>query len=433
MPKRLADPIRRFARSEFARHGVLVFVSTTMANLFGYAFHFALSRKLGVETYGALSALLGGLVVFSVPVGVITTVVVKYSAEFHATGNAGLIRALVRRTALYVGAVAFFAALLGFALSGTFAAYLHLTDRGAVMLVVLIWSLSLLLPSLRGVLQGTEDFRAFAISIVLEAGIKTLLAVGFAYAGFGLEGVMLGWLIGSALALAYTIGVLAVRYRDVAREPLYLDLRRLLTTSGGVAVGTLCLTSLGFTDVVVVKHFFAPHEAGLYGIASLAGKMLFWLVSFVPTIVLPRATSAAASGRNPLPVLVQAVAVVAVMSGSGLFIFSAFPSLVVGALAGKSFAAAAPLVFPYGVATVLLAALNSIVVYKIGIHRFDFVGPLAIVALGEIVAISLYHNSLILVIETLIGGNVLGLAAALYRINAPVMSVAKTEAGGAAA
>ena len=54
-------------------------------------------------------------------------------------------------------------------------------------------------------------------------------------------------------------------------------------------------------------------------------------------------------------------------------------------------------------------------------------------SLGEIVAISLYHNSLILVVETLIGGNLLGLAAALYRINAPIVSVAKAKAGGAAA
>ncbi|MGP6158867.1 MAG: hypothetical protein ACLPYS_15405 [Vulcanimicrobiaceae bacterium] len=433
MPRRLADPILRFVRSEFARQGVLVFVSTTMTNLFGYAFHFILSRKLGVEAYGALSALLGGFVVFSVPAAVITTVIVKYAAEFRATGNTGGIRALIQRSVAFLGAIAFGAALLGFALSGTFAAYLHLTDRLAVVVLVIIWSLNLLLPALRGVLQGTEDFIPFSISVVLEAGLKTALAVAFAYAGFGLEGVMFGWLIGTTIALTYTAGVLVARYRAVSKEALFLDYRRLIRTSGGVALATFCLTSLGFTDVVIVKHYFAPREAGLYGVASLAGKMLFWLVGFVPTIVLPRATRLAASGREPLPVLLQAVAVVAVMAGSGLFIFSAFAPLVVTALAGKSFAAAAPLVFPYGIATVLLAALNSVIVYKLGIHRFDFVLPLGIVAVGEIVAVSLYHVTLLRVVETLIGANALGLAAALYRINAPLVTVAKASAGGAAA
>ncbi len=433
MPRRLAEPIRRLARSEFARQGVLVFVSTTMTNLFGYAFHFILSRKLGVETYGALSALIGGLMVLSVPAVVITTVVVKYAAEFRVTGNKGHISALVRYAGAYLGRAAFGAALLGLALSGIFAAYLHLSDRLAVVLLVAIASLNFLLPALRGVFQGTEDFVSFSISVVLEAVLKTALAIAFAYAGYGLDGVMFGWLVGTSIALAYTSGVLFARYRNVASEPLHLDYRRLLTTSGSVAVATLCLTSLGFTDVVIVKHFFAPQEAGLYGVASLAGKMLFWLVGFVPTIVLPRAASLAASGRQPLPVLLQAVAVVVVMAGTGLFVFSAFSPLVVAALAGKSFAAAAPYVFPYGIATVLLAALNAVIVYKLGIHRFDFVAPLAIVALGEIVAISLYHSSLMLVIETLIGGNTLGLAAALYRINAPVVTVANAKAGGAAA
>jgi O-antigen/teichoic acid export membrane protein len=420
-------------RSDFARQGALVFVSTTMTNLFGYVFHFVLSRKLGVEAYGALSALVGAFMILSVPASVITTVVVKYAAEFRATGNVGRVRALIQRAVTILGRASFASAILGVALSGVLAAYLHLSDRVAVALLALILCMNLLLPILRGVLQGTEDFVSFSISAVLEVFVKTVLAIGFAYAGYGLEGVMLGWLIGTVLALGYTLGVLARRYGAVAAEPLFLDYRRLLTTSGGIAVTALCLTSLGFSDVVIVKHYFPPHQAGIYGVASLAGKILFWLVAFVPTVVLPRATSVAASGRQPLPVLLQAVSVVAVMTGSGLFLFWAFPGIVVKLLAGTAFSASAELVFPYGIATVLLAALSAVATYKVGIHRFDFVAPLAFVAVGEIVAISLFHGSLLRVIQTLIAGNALGLAAALYRVNAPIVSVAKSEAGGAAA
>jgi O-antigen/teichoic acid export membrane protein len=433
LPRRFVDPIRRFANSEFARQGVLVFVSTTMVNLFGYAFHFVLSRKLGVEVYGGLSALLAGLTVCSVPASIVTTIVVKYAAEFRALGDARRLKSLVRRTASVMSVAAIAVALGGVAVSDALAEYLHLFDRRAVEIALLILALNLLLPALRGILQGTEDFVSFSISIALEGVVKTGLAILFAYAGFGLRGVMFGWLCGSLVALGYTLAVLVTRYRAVELAPLFLDFRRLLITSAGVASATLCLTSLGFTDVVIVKHYFEPREAGLYGAASLAGKMLFFLVGFVPTILLPKATNLAASGREPLPVLLQAVAVVAVMAGTGLFIFSALPALVVGTLAGKAFAAAAPLVFPYGIATVLLAALNSVVFYKLGIHRFDFVVPLAVVALGEIIAISLYHASLVRVVETLIAGNALALVTALYRINASSVALSQTTTTGAVA
>ena len=43
---------RGLLASDFVRHGLLVFVSTTLINVLGYAFHFAISRKIGVEQYG---------------------------------------------------------------------------------------------------------------------------------------------------------------------------------------------------------------------------------------------------------------------------------------------------------------------------------------------------------------------------------------------
>jgi hypothetical protein len=171
----------------------------------------------------------------------------------------------------------------------------------------------------------------------------------------------------------------------------------------------------------------------LYGALSLSGKILLFLVGFVPTVVLPKATRQALSGVSPTGVFLQALGLSLALSSAGLVLYYFFPALVVTTLAGSSFAPAAPYVFVYGIAMVLLAGLNLVVTYKIGIHRFDFIVPLALCAIGEIVGISFYHRSLSDVIDVLLIGNGLALVACAYRVTAPLASRARAGVASGAA
>ena len=63
-------------------------------------------------------------------------------------------------------------------------------------------------------------------------------------------------------------------------------------------MSTLCLTVLGYANQPMVKHFLPAHEAGLYGAASLAGKIVLYGLSFVPLLILPKAAARAARGQS---------------------------------------------------------------------------------------------------------------------------------------
>ncbi len=425
--------VQRFTRSEFVRHGFVVFVATSLINVFGYAYHFAISRKVGVEQYGVLSALNSVLMISTVFSGIVATVVVKYAAEFRATDDRAHLAALVRRLTIYGSIAAAIVVVLGALAAGVIASYLKIASIPAVVLTTAIIGITIATPALRAVFQGIEDFNAFAISTCLESLFKLLVGVGLVYAGYGVVGAFLGWAVGSVIAVVYTAVVLLRRFRRVPDAVLYIDMRRLVKTMAGISAATVLLTSIANVDVLIVKHFADPTTAGLYGALALSGKILFFLVGFVPTVVLPKATRQALAGESPVGVFVQAVAVIAVMSGAGLVVYYFFPAFVITALAGASFAPAAPYVFAYGFAMVLLAALNVVVMYKIGIHRFDFVVPLAACAVGEIVGLSLHHRSLGDVIAVLIAGNGIALAASAYRVNAPLRVRTGVTASDAAA
>ncbi len=425
MPRRLVAFTRPLRQSRMLRLSLLVFVSTSLVNVLGYAFQFVASHRLGVSNYGNLTALLAVVNVAIVPSAILTTIVVKYAAEFRALGDLAHLKRLVEAILRYAGVVAALTLAVGFVFAGAIGGFLQIADRRSVLLCALLLALNIVLPVLRGVMQGVEDFRAYVLSIGIEAAGKALLGVAAAVAGFGTQGMLGGWCTGSAIALAYSAATLLRRYRAVPEAPLFIDVRRLAQTTVNVAVATLVITSLSNADLIIVKHVFDAKTAGLYGLVALAGKTLLFLVGFVPTIVLPRAANAATSGGSPIGVLFQGTAVLVALAGGGLVFYALAPGLVITALGGHAYLAGAYLVLPYAVAMVLLAALNAVVSYKTGIHRFDFVLPLFAIGIGEIVTMSFVHDSPLHVVQIMIVGNALGLALSLLRINAPLVNASR--------
>src|SRR5579884_1308807 len=202
---RIHRPIRVALRSDFLRHGALVFGSTMLVNLSSYFFHFFALRRMSVAEYGGLSALIAVLGIMSGPAAILSTVVVKYSADLHALGEDGklayLFRRLVRGTAITCAIIVL--AALVFQHAAT--AYLQLNQPLSEVLVAFLVGLSFCVSGTRSILQGTQHFGSFAISATLEGIGRATLAIALLYAGFGIAGALGGFVIASVLSLAYNV------------------------------------------------------------------------------------------------------------------------------------------------------------------------------------------------------------------------------------
>lgn len=412
-----AGLVRALLRSDFIRHGALIFASTTLVNLCNYGFHLAISRRLGVNGYGALSSLLAGLMLATIPATIVTSTIAKYASTLSALRDTGGLRTLAARVVSYSALIAAVACLLAFLARGAISSYLNLPDSRPVVLLGMIASVQFVFLAIRGILQGVQDFGRFAIATASEVSGKLVLGVGLVYAGLGVSGALLGYAIASSLSLVYAIA--AVRVHLHAKPgALSIDLGVLLRTTGGIGVSTASLASLGFADVVLVKHFFDAHAAGLYGAVSLVGKTLLFVVSFVPTIVLPKAATRAARGEAPFPLLAQAAVATIALAGIGLGFIGLFPVLTIRMMVGPAFIGAAPYVLPYAGAMALLGATTIVASYKTGLNRFDFLLPLVGVAVGEVVVLQFVHGTLGQVVGVVLVGHAIGFVGTLYRITA---------------
>jgi O-antigen/teichoic acid export membrane protein len=407
----------RLSRSDVLRHGALIFASTTLINLCNYGFHLLISRRLGVSGYGALSSLLAALMLATIPATIVASTIAKYASTLGALRDTGGLRTFTSRVVTYSTLVAVVASGVGLLGRDAIASYLNLGDSRPVALMIAIASVQFVFMAIRGILQGVQDFRRFAVATASEVAGKLLLGVGLVYGGFGVAGALLGYAVASALSLLYTLSAVRVHV-DAERGPLSIDVGRLVRTMGGIAVSTASLASLGFADVVLVKHFFDPHVAGLYGAISLVGKTLLFVVNFVPTIVLPKAAARAARGESPLSLLAAAGGLMTCFAAAGLTLIAVFPARTISLMVGPAFVGAAPYVVPYAAAMALLASTTIVASYKIGLHQFNFLAPLVAVSVGEVVALQFLHQTLSQVISVVLVAQGIALTGVLYRVTA---------------
>ncbi len=143
------------------------------------------------------------------------------------------------------------------------------------------------------------------------------------------------------------------------------------------------VASLQNVDVIVARHTFDHDTAGVYAAATIAAKFIVWVSVGIGLWVLPEATRRAASDRDPRPVLVRALAIVALLAVPVLAIFGAAPGLLLRIAFGSDFESGDTILFTLGAAYCLLALTYVTVQFLLGLHRRAFVVFLLVMAAAE--------------------------------------------------
>ncbi len=376
-----------------------------------FAFHFVLSRKLGLAQYGALYTVISMATFIAVLGGILTIVIARLIAEHRREPQKlSLLCGSALKMSSYIG-IAFFFVLL--ALSIPIAQFLRVPDIAVVMFLALFAGGQLALAGLRGVLQGLQEFPRLAMTLIVEAFVRTGLAIAMATLGSGIAAAVGAYAVGTIIAIAYA--VLAVRRSThLSFGAAGMAAGRVARLSFGAAFSTLAIAALGIIDVLLVRHYFSNAASSIYGAVSLAGKMVYFAVGFLPTIVLPKATAGALSGDRPARVLLPASLIILFMSFVSLAVFWLLPGPIVAAMAGHQYDAAVPLVFRYAVAMTFLGASNAFVAYRLGVNDFSFIPAALLLVVAEGVAITFLHRTLDEVIAIVIVVNAVVLAAVLF-------------------
>jgi O-antigen/teichoic acid export membrane protein len=231
--------------------------------------------------------------------------------------------------------------------------------------------------------------------------LRLVFAIGLVFLGLGTAGALGAQIIagvGTFVIALIPIGSILRRPVSIDRSGHGLALRDILAYGGLILVGTTCFAALTNMDVMIVKHYFAPTEAGQYAAASVLAKIILFFPGAIATVLFPKAAERHALQQDPSKMARQAAAAVIGLCGGLAGIYFIIPEFLIRLLYGPGYEPTIPLVGFLGVAMALFALVNLQMTYYFSIHKTRYIPLLAGSTMIQTVAMLLFHDSLIDVI-----------------------------------
>jgi len=378
-----------------------VFLASMIVNVSNYLFHIYMSRSLGPADYGILASLFSLLMIISVPAGTLQTVVTKYTSNFKAHKELAKIKTLL---------IGLFKRIFLFGLGGFvlfilarryIASFLQISTTIPVIILGIALMLAIVSPLLLGVLQGLQKFGYFAVTGIIGTLAKLLFGILLVYLGWKVNGAVLGLTLGGLAGILFAI----IPLRPIIKQhqsDCDFNLPQIYGYFFPVAAMLLCLMILTNVDIVLVKHFYSPSQAGNYAAASILAKIIFYLPGAIGMVMFPKTSELHALGEKSMLVLKKSLLYGVILCGGTLVLYLTIPAFVVKVLFGKQYSSIIPLMGIFGSAMFFFSLANILFLYQLSVHRLKFLWILIIGTLLEIALIVLFHTSLLQVILILL-------------------------------
>ena len=382
-------------QSPFVRNTMIVMGGSVIANILAYIYHLIIGRILGPVQYGELGALLSIFYILNVPSGVIQTGLVKYFSVLKARNDKPAAKALFVRSlkTLVIGGSVCFIILLPF--FPFFADFLQITNIwNLIILYGVFFSYLFIVPAL----SYLTGFQLFSKSVVVT-NISSVLRIVFgAVAAF--FGVI--WALFANVVSNFATAILMfVTLKDLLREKhtiLNISAKRVVSFGMPMVIALLAGTSLYSTDVVLVKHFFDAHSAGIYTSLSVLGKIIFFASFAITSVLFPTIAEKKAKGsgyRRELWFAVGSVAGISTVVTAGYFLF---PTLVVHLLFGSAYDEGIAYIGWFGMFLSFVSLSTLFIQSYLAAGRTVVSYIAACAALSQIVLIWMFHASIMQVI-----------------------------------
>jgi O-antigen/teichoic acid export membrane protein len=266
-------------------------------------------------------------------------------------------------------------------------------------------------------LRGRQAFGAASTGSIIGAAGKLLFSAALVAAGLGTAGAIGGLVLAQAVAWGYTawkaakLGLIALPGKSGKRRlPDFKLLVPELKYGLLVLVGSFVITVQYSLDIIIVKHYFDAHTAGLYaGVASVA-RIIFFLTASISQVLMPSIKLSNTKSENRRT-LIKSALLLSAIGLPALLLFWLAPAQIVGPLMGNAYTEVAHLLPQLSLAIFIISVLNLFVSYYLSLRR---AGIAVVTIIGAVVTYALmftHHSTLESVINSLLIGSLCMMAA----------------------
>jgi O-antigen/teichoic acid export membrane protein len=254
--------------------------------------------------------------------------------------------------------------LLLFLLKGPLTAYLNLPDPVLISLLALGTAFYIPLGVRRGYIQGIHAFGPLALNFMLEGLVRLGGVFLLIELGTGVKGAVFASVL--AVIVTYFAALPSPGFRFLSFRSIAISFREGLQAivffSGQTVINNF--------DIVLVKHFFPPAEAGFYAAVALVGRLVNMCAWSVVNTMFPVSARAGSSEQEEgSPVLITSLSLVFLILTVLIFGLWMIPSFLWKTLFGAHFelgtyGALAPLLILYAITTGVYSLSSVIITYE---------------------------------------------------------------------
>ncbi|HMO50494.1 MAG TPA: hypothetical protein PKE26_01405 [Kiritimatiellia bacterium] len=375
------------------RHSIFLFVATQVANIATMLFQVVTGRKLPVDEYGVLAAMMSIFLIAATPLDALRTAMAHFATRAMRTGDTGAIRWLVntwsrRMVGLALGLVA------ASYLFRHQAAWFFQLDSGAPFVFACgLIAITFFMPLMTGVFQGMQNFYWMSVSMHTWAILRLILVIVFmTFAPTAIAGL-------ASHAAATSVGLLLSVW-GLQRLTRDYPVVRPASGIGGFFLRSLLMLGsyavLMNADLIFIKHLFTPEEAGTFARAAIIGRSVIFLPMPIALVMFPKVITSGPSTRDSRITLIKALVLVALLIGSAVGAIIAVPWLPLWIMYGirEPDAELVRLLIMVVCAMAPLALTFLLMNYEIAQHRFSLVWLLAGCAWAYIGGVVIWHETM---------------------------------------
>ncbi len=300
----MVNPVTQQPRSlqvRIVRGSFVLLSGSGLTMAINLAYNIAIARFLGPKGFGHATVVYTILTLLSAVTLAFQIVSTKVVAQQSTAEGKSAVYRFFHRGSWGCGILV---ALLLVAFERPVADYLNLPDVSLVALIAIGGMFYVPLGARRGYIQGTCGFRSLAINMVLEQGVRLLGSLALIMMGMGVRGVI----VANSLAIAVAYYGIRIKKQGHMRNPLERSyVIRETCQSAVFFAGQMLINNCG---IVMVNHYFAAKEAGLYAAVAMVGRVIFSLSQAVVNSTFPLVAGGDEDERRDLRVIATSLMLV---------------------------------------------------------------------------------------------------------------------------
>lgn len=384
--------LKRLIGHELITGSFYIFIGSTITNFLAFLLNLFFARSLSYADYGIFASLISVVTLTSIPGSSINTILVRFSTDYYSKGQIDHLKNFYKKAFKYILAFSLVVLVAFVILSPLIQTFLHLDNPLYVVFVGICVFMGYIQILNSGFLQGLLKFGFLSFVNTVGALIKLIVGITLVFLGFRVFSG-LGALFLMSLG-SFVIGFIPLRFilSKKAESDVRIPTREILKYALPVFVVILFMTSFASTDIILVKHFFSPHEAGFYAGLSVIGRVIFYFTIPIPAVMFPLLIRRHNLGKNFNNLFYLALGLVLIPSLAITGFYFLFPKFVVSLfLGGRDYLAIVPYAGLFGINLTLFSLINVCVNFFLSLNKTRMAPLVVIAALAQILLIYIFH------------------------------------------